>query len=166
MSGVTPTSSRVETAVGVLCFLGAFVLVGLTGDAVWRHGAAVCPGGGIAFGGLVGLLVLVAWPVAGALWRRARAAGGATPKAVGLWLLAAGACVSGALAVTAALSLLPGRNGVALGAIFQDGPTWLDENPEAAWALVPGLAVGLAVLLAVALRRPGTGRRGRPRSAR
>ncbi|WP_055700659.1 hypothetical protein [Streptomyces silaceus] len=166
MSGVPPRSSRLETAVGLVCFAGAFLLVALTGDAVWRRGTAVCPGGAYVFGGLVGFLALAVWPAADTLRRRARAAGTPARKAAGLRVLAAGACVAGAFAVTAALAFLRGRNGVALGAVFHDGPTWVEENPEAAWTLAPGLAVGLAVLLAVALRRPGTGRRGRPRGAR
>ncbi|MEU7580336.1 hypothetical protein AB0B50_22375 [Streptomyces sp. NPDC041068] len=49
-----------------------------------------------------------------------------------------------------------------LGALFQGGPMWVEENPEVWRSVIPVLALGPQV----AVVRRGTGRRGRPRVAR
>lgn len=151
--------SRVASFAEGVGALAALVVIGTSGDRIWRQGVALCPGGGHVFAVVVGVLCFVALMVASDARRRARAIGGRSARVVGPALLAVVASVIGTCALAAVLSCFPGRNGKPLGSLFQDGPMWVEENPDVSRSLLLGLATGLAVVVTAGLLRRPNGRR-------
>ncbi|QEU91155.1 hypothetical protein [Streptomyces kanamyceticus] len=151
--------TRVASVAEGVAALAALVAIGTSGDWIWRHGVALCPGGGHVFAVVIGILCFVAVMVASEARRRVRAIGGGSARVVGPALLAAVAAVIGTCAVAAVLSCFPGRNGKPLGSLFQGGPMWVEENPDVSRSLLLGLAIGLAAVVTAGLLRRPSGRR-------